>query len=137
MKVLLISLLVLLYSCEIQAPQSNKAQPDSTSTELLNTYHDTDVAGAKGMINKFSDLVILDVRTPEEVAQGHIDKAKNIDYKADSFESIINELDKNQKYLVYCRSGRRSAAAAEIMTKAGFTDVTNMKGGYLAWSDAE
>ena len=74
---------------------------------------------AKGM------LVLLDVRTPDEFATGHLQGATNIDVEDPSFADQIAALDKDAHYVVYCRSGRRSAIAVQTMKDAGFTDVTD------------
>jgi rhodanese-related sulfurtransferase len=66
---------------------------------------------------------IIDVRTPAEYAAGHIAGAQNIDYEAADFGTRIEALDKAAPYVVYCRSGRRSALAQAQMKDAGFTDV--------------
>jgi phage shock protein E len=79
------------------------------------------------------DFVILDVRIPEEYAAGHIENAVNIDYEAADFRDRVNKLDKGRTYLVYCRTGARSAAASDIMVSLGFTDVNNMTGGITDW----
>jgi phage shock protein E len=86
-----------------------------------------DAAKAVGMLDS---RVVVDVRTPAEYAAGHIAGAQNIDVEAADFGSKISTLDKEASYLVYCRSGRRSAIAAEEMVKAGFTDIAD--GGALA-----
>lgn len=72
---------------------------------------------------------VLDVRTPEEYDAGHLPGARNIDVSADDFESRIAELDPAESYVVYCRTGSRSAAAVRTMLDAGFDDVVN-GGGY-------
>ncbi len=74
--------------------------------------------------------VVIDVRTPAEYAAGHVAGALNIDVEAGDFASKISTLDKEASYLLYCRSGRRSAIAADEMAKAGFTDVVD--GGGMA-----
>ena len=82
------------------------------------------------------DFVILDVRTPEEFAEGYIENAINIDFYAETFRNDINQLDKNKTYLIYCRSGRRSADALGIMAELGFTEVYNLLGGIIDWKAA-
>lgn len=82
-------------------------------------------------------FVILDVRTAEEFASGHIENAINIDYYSDTFRDELDNLDKNQTYLVYCRSGRRSGSALDIMAELGFNEVYNILGGIIAWQEAE
>jgi phage shock protein E len=69
---------------------------------------------------------VIDVRTPEEFAEGYVKGAVNIDVSNPNFESQIAELDKDAAYSIYCRSGNRSAAAVEIMRNAGFTNVVDL-----------
>lgn len=82
------------------------------------------------------DLVILDVRTPEEFAEGHLDGAVLVDFYDADFAEQIGELDPNVPYLMYCRSGNRSGQTATIMEQLGFTDVADVDGGILSWADA-
>lgn len=79
-------------------------------------------------------MVILDVRTPEETAEGMIEGAEQLDYNADNFEAEIEKLDKEKTYLVYCRSGNRSGKACALMAEKGFKNLYNMKGGYRLFS---
>ena len=65
----------------------------------------------------------IDVRTPGEYDEGHLAGALNIDLQATDFRQQIAELPRDGSYLVYCRSGNRSAAAARIMAELGFEDV--------------
>ena len=65
--------------------------------------------------------VILDVRTPGEVAEGHLEGALFVDFLADDFRDKIVELDKSADYIVHCRSGNRSGQAVAIMADLGFT----------------
>ena len=81
-------------------------------------------------------LVILDVRTAEEFAEGHLEGAVVVDFYADDFAAQLEELDPTVPYLLYCRSGNRSGQAAEIMNDLGYRDVANIDGGILAWSAA-
>ena len=78
----------------------------------------------------------IDVRTPQEYAGGHIGNAINIDFNSADFKEKINKLDKKARYIVYCRTGVRSAAASEVMAKLGFMDIYNMAGGVSAWEAA-
>jgi rhodanese-related sulfurtransferase len=73
--------------------------------------------------------MILDVRTPEEIAEGYIQGAVFADFKADNFRDKIQELDKTADYVVHCRSGQRSEKAIEIMTELGFTGTLVNGGG--------
>jgi rhodanese-related sulfurtransferase len=101
-----------------------------------NRKNDIKVADANDLINNnLSNLefVILDVRSPVEYSEAHIDRAENIDYNSNIFKSEIVKRDKNKKYLVYCRSGRRSSNAVKIMIELGFTDIHNLSGGIRKW----
>lgn len=69
---------------------------------------------------------LIDVRTPAEFTEGHVQGAVNIDVSADDFGSRIATLDKETPYSIYCRSGNRSAVAAEIMRNAGFVNVVDL-----------
>ena len=96
-----------------------------------------DVAKVEELI-KSGKYTVIDVRTREEYDAGHIQGALNFDYYNDDFEEKIEaELkDKDKPYIVYCRSGMRSLYSAEILEELGYTNVTNMKGGFLAWQSA-
>jgi len=82
-----------------------------------------------------SGVVILDVRTPGEFAEGFIEGAQNIDFQSENFENEIAALDKKATYAIYCRSGNRSGQAAKIMHDAGFHDVYNLDGGVIDWAN--
>jgi rhodanese-related sulfurtransferase len=81
-------------------------------------------------------VITLDVRTPIEFAEGHIEGARLIDFQSGNFENEIASLDKNATYAVYCRSGNRSGQAVKVMQDAGFTNVFNMNGGVIDWANA-
>jgi rhodanese-related sulfurtransferase len=82
------------------------------------------------------DLVILDIRTPEEFAAGRIAGAINIDYYASDFEAQLSELDLDVPYIMYCNSGNRSGNALPLMDSIGFTEVYELDGGIQAWFNA-
>ncbi len=77
--------------------------------------------------------LLIDVRTPEEFAKGHIAGAVNIDWLDDSFAKNTSALDKSKPMLLYCASGGRSEEAKLAMHKAGFKTVTDLEGGINAW----
>jgi rhodanese-related sulfurtransferase len=81
-------------------------------------------------------IITLDVRTPGEFNEGHIEGAKLIDFQSGNFESEIATLDKTKTYAVYCRSGSRSGQAVKIMSDAGFTNIYNLDGGVIDWANA-
>ncbi len=80
---------------------------------------------------KLKKAKILDVRTTAEYKSGHLKNAVNIDVLKPDFKDEIEQLDKSAKYYVYCKSGKRSAKAAEIMVSDGFGDVCSIDGGML------
>jgi rhodanese-related sulfurtransferase len=83
-----------------------------------------------------SGVVTLDVRTPGEFNEGHVEGAQLIDFQSGNFENEIATLDKSKTYAVYCRSGSRSGQAVKVMSDAGFTSVYNLNGGVIDWANA-
>lgn len=84
------------------------------------------------------NYIVIDVRTPEELIEtGRIKFTKNINFLADDFETRINQLDKEKTYFLYCRSGKRSFNAMEVMRKNGFTKLVMLDGGISRWQDEQ
>ncbi|MFA6458924.1 MAG: rhodanese-like domain-containing protein [Candidatus Paceibacterota bacterium] len=81
---------------------------------------------------KEPNMTVIDVRTPEEYASGHIEGAINIDFYAPDFTQQLEKLSKAGAYSIYCRSGSRSGKALDIMKDLGFTDFKDLRGGYLS-----
>ena len=81
-------------------------------------------------------VVLLDIRTAQEVAVGRIAGSTNIDFYADDFAAQIAELDRDTTYVVYCRSGNRSGQAMSVFDELGFTEVYDVDGGIVAWAEA-
>ncbi|MBD0297481.1 MAG: rhodanese-like domain-containing protein [Bacteroidota bacterium] len=86
---------------------------------------------------KKRNTVVMDVRTAEEYASGHIPKSLNMDVQQENFTNRIQSLDKSRTYLLYCRSGKRSAKALNIMKENGFDKVYHLEGGITAWNGAK
>jgi rhodanese-related sulfurtransferase len=82
------------------------------------------------------EFIIIDVRTPGEFAQGHIENAINIDFYSEAFGNYIEVLNRNHSYLIYCRSGSRSINTLSTMKSLDFTEVYNISGGITAWQAA-
>jgi rhodanese-related sulfurtransferase len=78
---------------------------------------------ASEAVKVLASRVVIDVRSPAEVAEGAITGATVLDFNAGEFEAKIGDFDRNAAYLVYCRSGNRSGQAVAIMKELGFTDV--------------
>lgn len=88
-------------------------------------------------MNTASSVQLVDVRTAEEFAGGHLVGAMNLDLRDPQFEAGVSNLNKEEPVFVYCLSGGRSASAANRLSKLGFTQVYDLKGGFLAWKNAD
>jgi rhodanese-related sulfurtransferase len=109
----------------------------SSSTATDSALELTSVAGVQEMVESPpADLVVLDIRTPEEFAAGHLADAINIDYYADDFEDQLEQLDLEVPYVMYCNSGNRSSNALPVMDTLGFVEVYELEGGIQAWYGA-
>lgn len=126
---------MLLIAISIFAP---RAEDDPAGVENVT------VEEARELIEE-DDVFVLDVRTPSEFNSSHIEGATLIpvtnafgsNLSPDSLlEARINEVPKNKKILVYCRSGHRSTSASKILVAAGYSDIYNMQGGITAWISA-
>jgi len=94
------------------------------------------VSQARELIQKSArdaQFVILDVRTPEEFAQGHLSGALSVNLMAPDFERRLGALSRGKTYLVYCRTGNRSVKAIQIMGRLGFRSVYHMFEGIVGW----
>lgn len=76
---------------------------------------------------------LIDVRTPNEYAEGHINGAANIDFRDKNFENLISKIDKTKPIAVYCGRGGRSSKCSAYMKKAGFTKIYDLDGGITEW----
>jgi len=126
LSLLLIIGVILTVGCAAEAP--TLIIEDVTAQEAFNMIQDN-------LDNP--NFIIVDVRTPEEYAEGHVEKAINIDFRSENFRDEIDKLNKDKTYLIYCHSGRRSADALDIMKELDFTRIYHMNGGILEWLDEE
>ncbi len=107
-------------SCNCQQKQENQ----TTTIEIISV----------AQLEKAADSIqLVDVRTPEEYAEGHIKHAKNINVFDDNFIALMSELDKEKPVYVYCRKGGRSAKASAKLQEAGFTKIYDLDGGFSEW----
>ncbi len=113
-----------LASCQSQNGEKNAAAA---------AYQDIGVTDFKSKMAE-PGIVLLDVRSPEEIAEGKIEGAMELDFYNDNFEAEVKKLDKDKTYLVYCRSGNRSGQTCKLMSELGFSKLYNLDGGYTAWS---
>jgi rhodanese-related sulfurtransferase len=100
------------------------------------------VAQAKLDVSKFEEAIrqngvqVIDVRTPQEFNAGHIQGSKNVDFYNAQFGAVVSKLDKSKPVYVYCAVGGRSASAAGMLIKQGFTKVYDLAGGIESWKRA-
>lgn len=114
----LIFLLALtIFSCQSNAQKGIDLSPAEFKTAMV----------------KESNAIILDVRTPKEVAQGIIPGATVINFYDTDFKNQIEKLDKNKTYFVYCKGGGRSSKACSALQEVSFPKAYNLKGGITAW----
>ena len=131
----IVSLLVL-FVCSVLAGMAGCARhtasgvPDSEVLKPVSPKQALDLIQRNKGNPRF---VILDIRTPEEYAQGHIEGAVNMDYYHPGFQVELNKLDKTKMYLIYCRTGNRSGQAFEFMKEQRFTEVYHMEDGIVSW----
>jgi rhodanese-related sulfurtransferase len=94
--------------------------------------------GAKEFSEKIAEegVRILDVRTPDEISKGYIEGAQFVDFYREDFKIEIDSLNKEFAYAIYCRSGKRSSQAMEIMQEFGFENLYNLEGGIIEWTNA-
>ncbi len=119
------------------APTADPAATPATEASATATQIDhVDAAGAATQLASADKPKVIDVRTPEEFAEGHIEGATLIDFKSPDFESKLGELDRDQTYLIHCRSGARSTSSLPTFEKLGFKHVIHLDGGFNAWQEA-
>lgn len=124
-KTILIACLVFFASATYALAQS----PDSATVVSVEIF--------EKMAQKKRRTTIIDVRTPDEVTAGYLANSNNIDVQNELFDANIAQLNKNKTYLLYCRSGKRTAVAGAKMKAAGFKKVYMMEGGLNAWKEQE
>jgi len=130
MKNLFILMVLFLLSCKPTSTKEVKLPTLEKATVV--SYKNLDVKAFNDAIQN-TDNVILDVRTPEEIADGKIDNAIELNFYDDDFSDRLLAMDKDKEYIVYCKGGGRSAKTARLMIKNGFEKVNNLEGGYKAW----
>ena len=103
------------------AAVATAAKPAPVATAPSDTIN---VPAARQLLARPGTLV-LDVRTPAEYLAGHLPQARNLDVTAAEFAQLLTQLDPGKTYVVYCRSGKRSSKAIQVMRQQGFRQVVN------------
>jgi rhodanese-related sulfurtransferase len=133
----LASVLVLLPALAEDAPKAAEpAQKSAFELPPPQPYVKLTPASFDKLHQVNTNAIVLDVRTPEEFAKGHIAGATLLDFKSPGFAAGLEKLDKKKTYLVHCAVGGRSAKACLQMHDLGFVRVFNLEGGLQAWQAA-
>lgn len=108
-----------------------KANAQNTSKEPV--VSNISAERFKTIIENDKKAVVLDLRTTDEIYKGYIKGSIQLDFLAKDAEAMIDKLDKNKTYYIYCAGGGRSAEAAEMMEKKGFKKIYNLEKGFSEW----
>lgn len=120
--------------CAVETTEAPAEEMLSVATTQI--IEDVTVEAASELIEENRgdpDFALIDVRTPDEFNEGHIEGAVMIDYLDEGFRDSVDALDRDKTYVVYCRSGRRSDGARDVMAELGFREVYNVLGGIEGW----
>lgn len=123
----IVGMLITVFSAVFLAARNNDATDTLSIAKISPQQYVSDFESAQ------RPHLLLDVRTPEEFASGHIAGAVNI--SVDNLASRLSEVPQNQPVVVYCRSGNRSATASQILADAGYANIYDL-GGINAWQSA-
>ena len=121
------------FSCN---SSSSGAQAESLELQDALITKNVSVSEFQELNKERPEAILLDVRTPNEVAQGIIKDAIIIDFYDKQFKEKVDKLDKSKPILIYCRSGRRSGIAMSTLRELGFSEVYNLQGGIIEWGKA-
>lgn len=130
--ILIVSIMLLAISPSLFAFAQKEIQEDVKTQEIVAKYNKIDAETAKAVFDTQSDIIIIDVRTPDEFNSGHI--ANSINIPLDIIEKTVldNYPNKAEKIYLYCRSGNRSSQAAKLLVNKGYTNVYDF-GGINNW----
>lgn len=123
--ILLLAFILLFSSCS-----SEKSNQEAAVLSEVASVHNL---SPKEFAEKSPNGVILDVRTPQEVAQGKLANAVVLDYYQSNFLDKVLEIPKDREIYIYCAVGARSLEAAQLLTQQGYTKVYHLQGGIQAW----
>lgn len=136
-----------IYTLNSKSPTQNEIISVNQAEQNTNQNQNNDILGAESNVSHMApndfksaietgEFTLIDIRTTEEYASGHIQGAEQNDfYQTQEFSNYLDTLDKNKKFLIYCRSGNRSGQALNIMKSKGFSNVSDLAGGISSWSN--
>jgi len=121
-------LLILITLSSMKCDKEYKENKNLENNQTIITISVDDFYRLVSENKKNKDVVIIDFRTQEEYKGGHLENAININFYDNNLKDILNNLEKDKIYLIYCRSGNRSRKALKIMEELNFKQVYNMEG---------
>lgn len=130
------NLILLFLVVQFAALACTSSNPPAGQAVSNSKIIDLDAAAFKAKMSE-PNTIVLDVRTPAEIAAGKIPGAFDLDVQSSEFKAQVDRLDKAKTYLVYCKKGGRSARACSIFEEAGFEKIYNLEGGYDGWKEVE
>jgi phage shock protein E len=126
--------LFLLSACDRPVPQADSGVQEGSRGSVVKNI---EVDEAAELLQGNEEVVVLDVRTPQEYSAGHIAGAKNLDFNdRKNFQEQLAQLDKDRTYLIHCAVGGRSAQTREMMKEIDFQIIYHLEGGFRAWEKA-
>ena len=123
------------YAGTTQLQPKTGQNPSSAITNGEETIRNISAEEAKQILENDKDVIVLDVRTPEEFSNGHIKNAINIDFYAPEFKGNIAKLSPDKTYILHCRSGARSSKALNTLKDAGISNILHMNHGFNEWRE--
>lgn len=133
-KLLAILSVMALISCgSSQTVEQGENETTSKSSKTEKISNQSRRVGAEEFKNNLEGSIVVDVRTEGEYAGGFIANAANVDFMKDDFLTKMEVYDKNEKILIYCQAGGRSANALDLLKENGFNNVLELEGGYGSW----
>lgn len=125
-----------LVSCDKKTPAASGPAGEPPASAVPAFLKDIDAAEAGRLVAEKAPPQVLDVRTPEEFAAGHIGGAINLDFNSPGFKEEVAKLERGATYLLHCRSGSRSGKAKPTFEELGFKAIYHLEGGINAWEAA-
>jgi rhodanese-related sulfurtransferase len=127
------TIILLLFLLGLVNPSAMPAEDKTNATATVVTHVD---AKAAAQLVAAGKVTVLDVRTAEEFAGGHIAGATNVNFMADDFTTQVGKLDHEKTYLLHCASGGRSKRCLPQLQQLGFKQIIHLDGGFAAWEKA-
>ena len=124
------------FTTAVSCQNAAKSTPQGATQSTVTGVTDLSTTNFQKKIAADSPAILLDVRTPQEYANGHLQNATAINFFDADFKEKVDKLDKNKPIYVYCAVGGRSAKACKILQESGFKNVYNLLGGWNGWNAA-